>query len=332
MSSCSIASNTGLSHFDFSQQHGLSVPTKSHCSPLSGYTVSKVLESTPTGSLVIAENDAGERMLLQMHVKTSLSADAVTRELTFQSELQHPHLPRLGSFRETDTHTFIASSCIGDTLADVLTPHVGLHPNSVRAFMLQLCGALEYLHQHGIAHRNVKPENILVSKDHRTVNLVNFFLAESCDKLPANRRVGTFQYMAPELLASDGPLDLCAADVWSLGISMFVLLKGSFPWKSCALTDPDYVRFLNGHLDTAPWSDFEKPHLSLLRKMLRVSPSKRCSLEQVQHFIESNWCPVSLAKHKNHMRRVCSNRGDNCYSSPENTSPLPFAASPSQMG
>ncbi len=95
---------------------------------------------------------------------------------------------------------------------------------------MKICRGLDFLHQHGIVHRDVKPENFLFSKDLTTVKIVDFGLSKSTVSWRSRwskEGGGTRRYMSPEQLAKkklDG-----RSDIFSFGLTMYELLTGRHP-------------------------------------------------------------------------------------------------------
>jgi serine/threonine protein kinase len=197
----------------------------------------------------------------------------------------------------------------GITLKDGMVRRPILEPAKAAAFMAELCAAFVGLHQLGVAHRDVKPENILLARQ-GGIKLIDFGLlrdAQGILKLleeqdPLDRRlfaeeldqrilVGTPEYMAPEQFSDASMEDMAEgrtdtwSDVYSLGVILFQLLTGQklFPMRE-ALEDAEYARemlrymrwrlsFSDGHLPPCPGID---PALdSILRKALRQEPRQR---------------------------------------------------------
>ena len=109
-------------------------------------------------------------------------------------------------------------------------------------YLEQLCSGLEHAHQNGVIHRDIKPQNLLLTADQRTVKIADFGVAKIEAAEGAITRVGTDVYAAPEHhpLAQTGPLDTAslthrvamltpAADVYSLAKTFYMLLTGEAP-------------------------------------------------------------------------------------------------------
>ncbi|GLE10938.1 hypothetical protein PINS_up023210 [Pythium insidiosum] len=90
------------------------------------------------------------------------------------------------------------------------------------------------MHSNGFAHRDLSLENVLVTDDN-TCKVCDFGLAAVADQ-PSNETVGKMFYMAPEVL-SGSSYDPKKADVWSLGVMLFIMLFGAPPVESAAPTD-----------------------------------------------------------------------------------------------
>ena len=97
---------------------------------------------------------------------------------------------------------------------------------------IRIAKAVAHLHQCGIAHRDIKPENILISFDEDgeiIVKLIDFGFATTTTT--SDMHCGTPNFMAPELLESLRKYNPFAVDVWALGITLFYLCEGRYPFK-----------------------------------------------------------------------------------------------------
>lgn len=114
----------------------------------------------------------------------------------------------------------------------------------IRCLFKQICSGVEYLHSSGISHRDLKLDNLVVGAS-GIVKIIDFATAfrSGSENTPAIGIVGSAAYCAPETFSSleyDGK----AADIWSLGIVLCMLVFKKPPWKSAHATDPLYTQFV----------------------------------------------------------------------------------------
>ncbi|CAN8071968.1 unnamed protein product, partial [Agarophyton chilense] len=166
--------------------------------------------------------------------------------LAFRTMGTHPNLVRCHAVYEDERFIYIVMDLLtGGHLLPRITEKHTYYPryceNDVVTVVRALLRALAHLHANGIAHRDVKPENILYVSQSRdpTVRLTDFGIAH-CDahNHPATDMVGTPLYIAPEVLLRH-PYG-CAADMWSLGVITHILLVGFPPFD-----DDDLVTLVN---------------------------------------------------------------------------------------
>jgi serine/threonine protein kinase len=162
------------------------------------------------------------------------------------------------------------------TLHRHLTQHKRLPEHEVRRLVRQLVGALSYLHRRAIAHRDIKLENVLLD-ERCNLRLIDFgFAILSRGKLRVP--CGSPAYTAPEILLAheyDGQL----ADVWSLGVLIFVMLAGRFPFQGA--TRAELSRNVLRGTFTSPSGLTREPE-SLLRRILVLDPHQRYAIENVR--------------------------------------------------
>ncbi|CAN8177362.1 unnamed protein product [Coccothraustes coccothraustes] len=192
-------------------------------------------------------------------------------------------------------------------LCGLLTPGVGLPEAQVKRCAAQVCSALSYLHGHALVHADLKLDNVLAfDRDCHLVKLGDFGLTRvlGWQVRPARRPA---PYAAPELLprphlrpgeARQLRLEP-AVDTWALGVLLFALLTGSFPWASPERADPAFRRFRAWHGRTcageAPprpprtWRVLGGAGLELLRGLLHPQPQSRCPPGEVLRYLGGAW-------------------------------------------
>ena len=161
------------------------------------------------------------------------------REMKLSTTLVSMHVPHVYEVGELPSGLpyIVMERLNGATLADWLAVHRTLPVAAVVEIGLQLCAALEALHEHEVVHRDVKPENLLLHQafdDGYVVKLVDFGICKPLvgDERALTRRgsvVGTPVYMSPEQVQG---LDVdVRTDVYSTGVVLYELLAGRTPFE-----------------------------------------------------------------------------------------------------
>lgn len=166
------------------------------------------------------------------------------RELDILAKVECPYIIQTHSILERNTKIFIFMRFAenGDLLAYVQKHGPTAEPQA-RIWFGQMAKALEYLHGQNIAHRDLKCENVLLSKN-MNVKLADFGFARYCTDADGRRIMsetycGSGSYAAPEVVSGQ-PYDPQLADVWSLGVILFIMVDSSMPFD-----DSNLSRMLN---------------------------------------------------------------------------------------
>ncbi|KAJ3244021.1 hypothetical protein HK104_008083 [Borealophlyctis nickersoniae] len=114
-----------------------------------------------------------------------------------------------------------------------------LSEEQARNYFRQMVLGIEYLHEHDIAHRDIKPDNMLVAED-GTLKIVDFGVSEmfthGSDKL--KKSAGSPAFFAPEMCtAHHGDISARAADVWALGVTLYCMVFGKLPFTGASIVD-----------------------------------------------------------------------------------------------
>src|SRR4051794_15132263 len=188
---------------------------------------------------VALEHSLGRTVVLKVlppDLSAGLSAERFRREIQVAASLQHPHIvPVLNAGQAGDFLYYTMPFVEGESLRDRLT-HQGELPvkTSVR-ILTEVTRALSYAHRHGIIHRDIKPDNILLCEDEAQV--ADFGIAKAISAsleggglTSVGVALGTPIYMAPEQAAADPGVD-GRADLYSLGAVAYEMLAGQPPFQ-----------------------------------------------------------------------------------------------------
>ncbi len=208
------------------------------------YRILSLLGQGGMGSVYRGFDAALDRPVAVKQLRPAVAADATTapaikqqfeREAKILATLTHPNLPRVTDYFTDDNVPYLVMDYIeGDTLSDLLKQkHNGFPVIQVLNWADQILSALEYIHSHGVIHRDLKPGNLRLTPDGR-IFLVDFGLSKSLqsahpDTATMMRGVGTAEYAPPEQYDSTLGHTDARADIYSLGATLYHLLVGKAP-------------------------------------------------------------------------------------------------------
>lgn len=162
------------------------------------------------------------------------------RELEILTKIDHPNIIQIHSILQRGPKIFIFMRYAenGDLLT-YIKKNGPLKEVEAKGWFLQMAKALRYLHANEIAHRDLKCENILLSK-RLNIKLADFgFARYCCDKEGRNIKSETYcgsaAYASPEVVSGD-PYDPKLADAWSLGVILFIMLNAKMPFDDRSLS------------------------------------------------------------------------------------------------
>jgi eukaryotic-like serine/threonine-protein kinase len=172
--------------------------------------------------------------LLRPALSDLSTRDRFRQEARAAARLRHPHVVTVYDLGEGDDRPYIVLELVdGPSLADVLAERGPLAPAIVAAIGRDVAGALGEAHGHDLVHRDVKPANVLVTRDGE-VKVADFGIVKALNEAETRLTatgivVGTATYLAPEQLGS-GDID-ARTDVYALGLVLHECLTGAPPFE-----------------------------------------------------------------------------------------------------
>lgn len=249
------------------------------------YELKKTLGKGNFSTVKLAQHRITNHKVAIKIVKISVLNDEsmvrVQREIEILKKLgKHENIVRLYQVIKTKRYfMLITEYCANQELYEFIVTHGRLSEPLACYYFRQITSALEYLHNHSIVHRDLKAENLLLTDNYRTIKLVDFGFANFFSK---NRYLDTWcgspPYAAPELFKGveyAGP----PADIWSLGVILYVLVCGSLPFDGVNLFVLK-TRVLTGKF-RIPFFMSDACE-NLVRSIIRLDPEKRLTTNQIR--------------------------------------------------
>jgi len=159
-------------------------------------------------------------------------------EARIQAGLHHPNIATLYDFCEFRGQPCIIMECVDGQTLDQRIKSLGRLPPSEAIFIIQSVGeAIDYIHNYGIIHRDIKSNNIKITAAGQ-VKLLDFGIAKS-SSTPSltldGSVVGTLQYLSPEQIKG-GNAD-ARSDIWALGVVLYEMVTGRAPFEATTIGD-----------------------------------------------------------------------------------------------
>ncbi len=202
------------------------------------YHLKRLLGRGGMGEVYEAEHTVKEwtvavKLLSETFSKDPVFRERMKREARTAGRLQEPHVVPIHDYGEIDGQMFLEMRLIEGTDLDSVLKRFGpLAPPRAVAIITQVASALDAAHAAGVMHRDVKPQNILITRDDFAY-LVDFGIASATtdEKLTQlGTAVGTWKYMAPERFSNDEVT--YRADIYALACVLYECLTGTPPYRA----------------------------------------------------------------------------------------------------
>lgn len=210
------------------------------------------------------------------------------REAFELSRLDHPNIVKLIDFGNDSEFYYMATEFIKGTSIREWIREAPVPEEYAIFIAVEIGKAFEHMNELGIIHRDVKPDNILVSDDNEII-LVDFGLAKDEGQQTISKSgklYGTPQFVSPEYINESDNITI-KTDIYSLGITLFHAVTGKLPFHS-----RNTLEIVQQHLyEPLPRITEFMPELSeefadIIEKMLLKDPEERCSLKEMREVFE----------------------------------------------
>ncbi|KAL2818271.1 hypothetical protein BJX63DRAFT_68455 [Aspergillus granulosus] len=302
-SAAPVAANGGAGHASSTSGHhlhpGNSAQPKRRTmitTPTGQWSLGKTLGAGSMGKVKVGKHlETGEQVAIKIVPRQSTEehrsareaerADRskeirTAREAAIVSLVNHPYICGMRDVVRTHYHWYMLFELVnGGQMLDYIISHGKLKEKQARKFARQIASALDYCHRNSIVHRDLKIENILISKT-GDIKIIDFGLSNLFSPRSLLKTFcGSLYFAAPELLQArqyTGP----EVDVWSFGIVLYVLVCGKVPFDDQSMPKL-HAKIKQGVFEYPPGLTTECRHI--ISRMLVTDPKQRASLAEIMN-------------------------------------------------
>ncbi|OIW00896.1 hypothetical protein TanjilG_19837 [Lupinus angustifolius] len=205
----------------------------------------------------------------------------IEREISIMRRLRHPHIAKLFEVLATKTKIYLIMEFVpGGDLYQKVADEGRLTENLSRQYFRQLISAMKYFHSHGVFHRDLKLDNLLIDEN-MNIKVSDFGLSAVNKQIRLDgflhTTCGTPAYLAPEILSKRG-YDGARIDVWSCGVVLFALHAGYLPFNGYSYAVM-YRKIFRGMFRFPKWTSCELRNL--ITRMLDTNPNTRITVDEI---------------------------------------------------
>ncbi|PGH11099.1 CAMK/CAMKL/KIN1 protein kinase [Polytolypa hystricis UAMH7299] len=258
------------------------------------WALGKTIGAGSMGKVKLAKNlETGEQVAIKIVPRHSTEEHRTTREseradrskeirtareAAIVTLLNHPYVCGMRDVVRTNYHWYMLFEYVnGGQMLDYIISHGKLKEKQARKFGRQIASALDYCHRNSIVHRDLKIENILISKT-GDIKIIDFGLSNLFSpKGHLKTFCGSLYFAAPELLQArqyTGP----EVDVWSFGIVLYVLVCGKVPFDDQSMPQL-HAKIKKGVVEYPQGLSSDCKHI--ISRMLVTDPKQRASLQEI---------------------------------------------------
>ena len=247
-----------------------------------GYRVKSMIGQGGFGSVYIAVHEPTKSFrAVKAMFKGDTERAEIDNEVDMMRRTDHaPNVARLLEVAEDGHFIFIClEACMGGHLLKRLSEHRVFTERHAAVAIADVLSALAVLHGMGIAHRDIKPQNLIYFNERpdAPLKLIDFGMAVDLRKAPGGKVTefaGTIRFMSPSIV-KEQPYG-CECDLWALGVTAYLLLSGTYPFNGATVDEVAHVILHADPSLSAPlWGNVSADGKDFVRKLLRDPYTER---------------------------------------------------------
>ena len=265
------------------------------------YLVGEVLGNGSTSEVRLGYRLTNKFQIFALKIfkkKDDINEDSVPTntklEIKFMQNLSHPCILKYHEVCSNPTSTTIVMEyAAGGDLFDAINHDLqnnNFSENVTKIYFYQIAHCVQYLHRNKVCHRDLKLENILLTKYEKIsrIKVADFGLSKTWNPFddPLRSYVGTPVYMAPEIVRLDMGFKTCYSykiDCWSLGVILYTMLSGKMPFSTGPTLNQMILSGRYHPMSGRDWEKISNTAKHLVSKLLTVDPEERLSTDQILH-------------------------------------------------
>lgn len=215
--------------------------------------------------------------------------ELIKEEIAIMKKLNHPNLVQLMEVLDDPTEDslyMVMEMCKKGVVMRIdldLISQADPYPEDVcRLYFRDLILGIEYLHAQGVVHRDIKPDNCLIN-DEDVLKIVDFGVSEMFEKhseMRTAKSAGSPAFLPPELcVVKHGDVSGRAADIWSMGVTLYCLKYGKIPFQKTQIFDL-YDAIKTEEPDFG--SEHDETFIDLMRRLFEKDPAKRIKMPELR--------------------------------------------------
>jgi len=247
---------------------------------LSDFHTEKILQEGRKSHVSVVKNSKGEKFVLKRINESASSSALYNNEVEAGKKLKHPNIVKFyDHFEERELSYILLEHIDGMDLFQFMEKRdfTPLPEKQLKKIFLQLAKTVEFCHKKGFVHRDLKLENAIITKKDQ-IKLIDFGFCKkvSCHEL-LETYLGSWEYASPQIIQRK-PFNACKSEVWSLGVMLYALAFGQFPFSP---TDREQEFIHEPRVPFPSTSGVSDACKDLLEQMLSCNPERRIDLKGV---------------------------------------------------